>query len=1426
MRRINFAFIGILIAVVTVLGTGMHFLHEKQIQGNASAWLDRARRAEESNDLEKAEQSLAQFLNIKREENIKREYGPTWEWYARVADKRDSDHRQRQRVYLLYEQALRHNPGDLKLERRCADIALELGRYRDAQGHLTKVMETKFPSGSQGQPAATGRAGLAELAELEDLLGQCEHGLNQLEQAQGKFGDAIKHDPRRVSCYDRMARLYRADLRKIDAADRMINEMVAQNSKAGLAHAYRWRYADEFLKSAAATDIQKAIKSAAATDIPEALKLAPDDPEVLLAAARASKQKGDGAAAREHLAKGFQLDPKNRALALGLAGLEKQEKHLDRAEDVLRRAFQANPTGELAFFLAETLILRDKIDGRDGAAHYIALLRNAPQGDAVVRFLEAEILFHGKKWVEAIGKIEKARAVLGSEPGLMIQLDLMLAKCYSETGDEEQRLDALRRAAERDQGPESESARSELASSLVQSGKRDQAVTILMPLEARKPEWRLDLVAFLLAKAIRQPRDQQNWLEVERQLSDAENALPQAGESIALLRFDFLAAQGRLRDAQSLLTSLQAKNPKNLRYRLARARLTQRQGRSTEALQILDQAEKDLVSSPENRLEIQLARLDYWGLEGGVAAKAAVAKLAETREQIPAAKRPAFLDRLGLAEIRLNELKLARQHWRELAALQPENLRVRLGLFELAIVAGDRDAATALVDEIRKVEGDEGTNWQFKRAALLIDRVRRGESEKLLEEARRVASKIAEEHPKLPDGFVLKGELAELAGSSDEAIGHYLRAVELGNIQPTRVRKLVGLLSERNRFDDIEHVSQVLRNQGAAVDDITIVKALDAIRKQDFDRGIALARQVFSDSSTNSSDHLVLGRIYKAARRAAEAGKEFRRAVELGPGVPESWLSYVQYLVQAKQVDQARAAVLAAQKTLPPNRATMTLAQCWLLLGDAKQAEGLIGKAMSAEGKSADPAVLRLAIMVALSQNRLDQVNGYLDKLGQVTDLSPEDRAWANRTHAALHLNKGQSADRDRALALVDENLRNDPNSIEDQGLRATILALRPAGRGEAVTILERLAGANRLGDNERFRLAQLYLRQQDEKKYQDEMLRLLNQKVKSPQHLAHFVNFWIGRNQLESADRWLAELKKAEPQGTRALELEARLLDLRKRKPELLALLEARSRDVPDQIGSVADLLNRYGFAKEAEEAYKAYVARDPRQPDRVLALATFLARKDRPAEAINILKTAWSTCPPDRVALAAVTIVDAPSADEAQKRQVETWLVEATRKRPASTELKTRLAIIWLWQGRYDEATDWLQKLLAQSPDSPEALNTLAWLVAMRDPGKAPEALEMINHAIELTGAVPSYIDTRAVVLIRAGRLDQAILDLDRARGAEPRNPNFALHQAWAYREKGDTEGARRALDQAKQLGWTIAKCDPLERSLLDRWGRGLIQ
>src|SRR3954454_19256687 len=92
MRRLNLVFLAVLLVVVALLGGGMHLVHGFQVRRNASAFLDRAHRAEAKNDLETAEESLGQYLNLRRDD------ASAWEWYARVVDQRNSDRGRPQRV--------------------------------------------------------------------------------------------------------------------------------------------------------------------------------------------------------------------------------------------------------------------------------------------------------------------------------------------------------------------------------------------------------------------------------------------------------------------------------------------------------------------------------------------------------------------------------------------------------------------------------------------------------------------------------------------------------------------------------------------------------------------------------------------------------------------------------------------------------------------------------------------------------------------------------------------------------------------------------------------------------------------------------------------------------------------------------------------------------------------------------------------------------------------------------------------------------------------------------------------------------------------------------------------------------------------------------------------------------------------------------
>ncbi len=1402
MRKVNVVLLAGAVLALCVLGGAACFVRSRQVQRNAFALIERARKEELQGNRATAAEALHRYLGLRPNDS------ETWRSYARLTDESTTDPRRREQVYLVYQEALSHNPDDQALERRSVDLALELRpeRTADARRFLKDLIGRAANKLEKSQDATDVASAAVELAELKELDGKCLLLDADFPAAASEFEEAISYDPSRLFSYVQLARLERGSLGKDPReADREIDWMLASNPGSGHARLERFRYLAEFRPPAPEADLK------------QALQLAPEDPDVLLTAALAAEQKQDLAGARGYLQKGMKRHAGNIAFPIALAELETRDGHLDRAEAVLRQADKEHPSPDLAFRLADTLSSENKIDGENQAESYITRLRDAGMGETLGRYLDAKVLFQRKQWAEAIPKIESARALLKSLPQLDAPLNRMLVECYGRVGAEEQRLRALRDVAENRLA--GESTRVEYARSLVRAGKLDDAIAVLAPLAERVPELRLDLLSALIQKANRTPRDPAVWREVERQLSLAGKALPGSAERLTLLRAEMLVARDRMDEAGKLLTEAQAKDPRNLPYRLALARVAQRQGKGVESLKIIDQAEKDLGPS----LSIQLARLDHWGRQGDEAAKAAVAKLAETRAQVAAADRPAFLDGLTVTEIRLREPARAREHLAELAALQPENLQVRLTLFDLAIEAGDHAAAADLVQDLHKLEGDRGTHWRFAQAALLIEKARKGVSQDL-EQARVLAAEIEQQRPDWWAGPTLTGELADLAGNLDLAIEQDLRAVDLGNVQPSFARRLVGLLYQRSRFAEIDHVAQVLRERGVALDEITLIKAVEAMQKQSFDEGIALVRQVYSDTSTRAGDHLALGRFYATAGRNEAAGKEFRRAVELGPGVPEAWLAHVQYLTQTRQIDQAKSAIDAAQQALPADRADVTLALCWMAVGDLKRAEAQIGKALNSGGKPADPEALKIATIVAAAQNRPDKVEEFLNWLEQLAQVSRTDKAWIHRTRAELLLGRGRLAAQDQALALVEQNLKDDPGSVADQLLKGNLLALRPSRRGEAVDVLEPLGAANRLDSNEQFLLAQLYLAQREEQKYQDEMFKLLKSRTRSPQHLAHFVNYWIGQNQLDQAERWLGELKQVEPNGIAALELEARLLDVRNRKPQVLALLVARGRQIPDQIGLVADLLSRYGFTREAEQAYKAYIARDPREPERVLALARFLVAQDRVNEAMTIFRKAWSTCRPEMVAAAAISVFDAPSADEAQKHQVEAWSVEALQKRPDSAVLVGGLSAIWIRQNHYDEAETLCRRTLASDPENVGALNALAWLLAMRDQGKPQEALELINRAAETLGENVSVLDTQAVVRIKAGQIDQAVEALRSIRKQAPKVPRFAFHLAWALQAQGQSDLARKEMGDAEKLGLKAQMLDALEQAVLQQMHKDL--
>jgi predicted Zn-dependent protease len=110
--------------------------------------------------------------------------------------------------------------------------------------------------------------------------------------------------------------------------------------------------------------------------------------------------------------------------------------------------------------------------------------------------------------------------------------------------------------------------------------------------------------------------------------------------------------------------------------------------------------------------------------------------------------------------------------------------------------------------------------------------------------------------------------------------------------------------------------------------------------------------------------------------------------------------------------------------------------------------------------------------------------------------------------------------------------------------------------------------------------------------------------------------------------------------------------------------------------------------------------------------------------------------------------------------------------------------------------------------------ALNNLAWILAARSE-TAAEALGLVDRAIALGGINGEVLDTRARILIAAGRPERAIADLTDAIG-QGGTPLQYFHLALAYSRLGKTAEAVKAFRDGQARGLGIHMIHPDDRAV----------
>ena len=1385
MRRINLKFLIILTALAAVIGSGGIVAYKIQRRRSVAALLVQAKAAEKAGDHAKAEGFYTHYLGFRPDD------GPTMADYGLMLAGDAKNFQDRVKALLVLSQVVRRDPGRSDIRQQIVQIAMNktVQRYSQALEQLEALLVVS-----------------PDDAQLEFQSARCLEGERKYSEAVEMYSKATTHDSKLVDAYLQDADLLRTRLAKPAEANKLLDRMVELNPNSYRAYLERGN--------------QRRMNglNGADEDIAQALKLAPDEVDVLAAVAELALGKGEIDRART-LADRCLISKTTDSRFYDLSyRIELRAGRPEEAVAVLRKGVDLEPDAEdrirLLMNLANLQVTRADYAGADQSIKRLLEEKVRPE---YPRFFQARMLAAKGQWREAARTLDDIHAELTNTPQLAYDADLLLALCCERLGEQDRRAAAYNRAVALK--PMDLRGRLGVAETFATSGRIEEAISQYRNIEAEIPRVRTDLARLILIRNLRRTPADRNWTEVDRALADAEATTPGA-MGVQLLRAEILADHGRLDESRDALKAAARRSPKEDAPWVALATLDLRRGRQQEALTVLDQAESSgLVDS----VGLRLARAEVWVARGGKEAAETLGRLAEGLDRLPEEERTRLLRGLAEAHRRLGDVAGARTIMDRLAGQAPDDLSLTLARFDLAYRSEDGVAMKSIVEAIG--DKDEVTArlararylaWSASRGGLPPEAVRNS-----LDEARQLLNQVATRRPSWPPAVLAGAYIADLGGDLDGAIRGYLQAIDLGERGEDVATRAVELLSSRGRFEQADEVARkvIASDVKPSQPRFYRLAAEAAMRSKDPARALEYAARAVPPDAATPGDRLWRGRMLWAAGKTSQAEADFRSAAEsAGEAVaPDAWTILVAYLASTGRRPAAEEAVDQARRKLPKRSRALTLARCFAILKKGDQAREQYQAATSASPQ--DMATLETAAGIALQIGRLEDAKDYLRKIVARQGDSPDSASRARRTLGVLLAGSGDRRQAGEALAvmsLVEDAIPSPPSaevSTEDLRAKAQVLVLRGGrpNRRVAIQVLKTILERDKPSPDDRFLMALVLEADGDWPKAREQIQLALSDSGNSAAILAFYIRGLIRHEEARGARPWLDAFEKAAPSSPQVVEFKARLA-LAEKRPEVASrLLVDYARSQPGSILSIALMLESLGRWDDAERLFREFASRE-KQPEAALPLASFLGRRNRMPEALDLCDGVWKAGRVELASQTSVAILYASKLDEGASRRVSDHIEEAIRRSPEKVQLAFDLANVQIIRGDYLAAEAVFRRIYEKDKENSASANNLAWLLTLQD-GKASEAITLIDRALELSGPLPMLLDTRGMARLASDQTVAAIEDLEEATNTGPTAGRY-FHLALAYQKANRPKDAKEAFQEAKVLGLDEAKLHPNER------------
>jgi tetratricopeptide (TPR) repeat protein len=1297
--------------------------------------------------------------------------------------------------------------------RRLVQLNLLVGRIETAHTQALELLQAKTHTAEDYRLA--GRAAM--------VLGLSSDDPKVWQEAIANYSEAHRLEPGNVEGAASLAYLEENQNHDTQKAVQVLDELLAHAQKpAEQAAARLARY--DYLISVDKVDQARA-------ELEQAVHIQPDDPDVLLRAATDALRRGNTEDARRYV-EAIPADKRNEMQLALIGEIDRRENKIDSAIQDWREGlkFTGGTSDTLTWQLAYVLLRLKRIDEARPLIEQYHRLTDRAEPAPKSLFLDALLLLQSDQPAKAIDKLEPLRLKtsdttkvqkIGESESLAADVNFALAQCYEAIGQDRQALEAYDNAAKivrRTHGLKWSEPWLGAANVLLRANRLDDAASkledglVAIPGDA---SLLTKLGNIRLTQQTRLSREKRDWATQAKIVEMARTAAPTSVEVIKL-QVSYLAAAGQLSEAASLLE--RATDPKHhgesAELWALRAEVLRQLGQADKALEALDQAGA-LVG---DQASLRIARAMVLNSKGRD--KAAFDILTEGLKTVSPAQRPSLLRTLGELHTKQNDPAAARRAYAEWAKLVPNDPQPQLNVLELALAAGDEEAARTATAALEKLGPFHA---QIAHAMLLMAErpgQPRGSKERAsrLDEADRILNTVVDQFPGKGEGYLLRGQLLELQDKPDEAIAAYRQARE-HNAGPVALQHLFSLLAKEKKFEELNSLRAEL-HPGELTLELEQMVAGIALMLGEKGQVRALVDQVVRGELQGRSTNVWRAGVLSVLGEPKQAEEILKTLIQQKPEDLEPRLAMLFFQVHQHDLQKAAETVEYIRTRIKTDRLEHTLATCYLAIGDLARAREYYK--VATQKWPSDQEIRRAAITFY-------QVAGFSEDaealLRKVLEDEPE-HGWARRELAQLLSARREDPTAwNQAIKLVGEQAT--PNdTAEDRLVRATVLARapEPSRRQEAIPILESLAvdSPGAVGAMAHDLLARIYLDAKDFDKAREHAEASATQ-GSDPNSIAFYAQLLLLMKKPEEASKQVERLARLEPESVRLLELRALTLQGQGKPDQAGAFLEQTFTNLEKAPNGetwgrrTIEIAVKIGLEDAAEHMSRRLAENWPKSAS---VLASVLARRGKLAEALALCQSAADAGNPIEAGTTASAIISLrPLGNEAEPRlkQADDVLVLALKKQPKNLGLIAARANIKRLQGHYAEAAQLYKTVLAQQPDNPLILNNLAWTLS-EDLNQPAEGLARIDTAIKQMGRIAALLDTRGIILTHLGRHDEAITDLEAAAQLDPSAAAF-YHLARAYDKAGRKAEFEDYRSRARKAGLSPEQLQPNERAEMER-------